>query len=124
MTRIPPLTQALQWLRTERAQLRPAPGPAPAQPPLQVPTAAVQRTALGRLPGQLRALRASQGPVPRAKALRLFIHAALVDELGDHLLLDPAFADLVERTCAALEADAGNAALLDEAVEELTALSA
>lgn len=123
MTRIASLTQALQWLRMARAQPRADAAQPPTAAGTPAATLSVQRPALSRLPGQLKALRASAGSLPRGKALRLFIQAALVDEFGDALLLDPAFADLVERTSAALEADGDNAALLDEALQELSELA-
>jgi hypothetical protein len=49
------------------------------------------------------------------------VQAALLDELGASLQLDPALGDLVERTCQALERDAASAPLLAEALQELQA---
>lgn len=68
---------------------------------------------------QLRALRDAQGRLPGSKALRLFVQAALVDELGLSLQLDPALGEWVERTCQTIEQDPGSAALLGEALQEL-----
>lgn len=78
--------------------------------------------AVRRLPARLKALRA-QGGLSRSKALRLFIEAVLLDELGGRLQLDPAFSDLVERTSAAIERDPENAKLLDDALRDLDALA-
>lgn len=122
------LARALHLLRVELAQTRPGVGqakPARAQVSAQAqresaPNAA---TAIGALRGKLRAARSQPGGLTRGKALRLFVEAALLDELGGALQLDPAFADLVERTCQAIEQDAGNAALLSSAMQELEALA-
>ncbi|MFT7724444.1 MAG: hypothetical protein QM788_16710 [Roseateles sp.] len=84
----------------------------------------VDATALQRLPARLRTLRAGQrDALPRAKVLRLFVEAALLDELGSALQLDPAFGDMVERTCRAIEQDEGGARLLADALAELQALA-
>ncbi len=57
-----------------------------------------------------------------SKALRLLVETALLRELGESLLLDPAFGDLVERTSRAIEQDEGSAQLLEEAFGQMTAL--
>ncbi|PTT87307.1 hypothetical protein DBR42_11915 [Pelomonas sp. HMWF004] len=72
---------------------------------------------------QVRSARGADGKLPPGKALRLFVQAALVDELGTELQLDPAMSDLVERTCQAIEQDSGSAALLADALRELEALA-
>lgn len=136
MTRIPSLAQALQLLRAT-----PSPAPMPTAPTTSPPggaqlaagaapaasrATASTRTAgaaLRRLPARLKTLRAGDGTLPRSQALRLFIEATLLDELGPQLQLDPAFADLVERTSQALEADDGAASMLDDALQELAALA-
>jgi hypothetical protein len=126
---ISPLAHALRLLKVELAQARdkrveskvatearnPVASPAANQPS--------QATALRRLPTKLKAIREQGGGLARGKALRLFIEAVLVDELGSELQLDAAFGDLVERTCRAIEQDAGNASLLTDALKELEALA-
>ena len=76
-------------------------------------------TALQGLPAKLKAARAKGGALPPAKALRLFIEAVLLDEMGLELQLDPAFGDLVERTCQAIEQDPDNGRLIADALSEL-----
>lgn len=83
---------------------------------------AMPATAVGALRAKLRAARAQPGGLTRGKALRLFIEAALLDELGSELQLDPAFADLVERTCQAIEQDEGSASLLAAAMDDMATL--
>lgn len=116
------LARALHLLRAELTQTRqgalpPARGQAPAEAP------AAPASAISALRGKLRAARAQAGGLSRGKALRLFVEAALLDELGSELQLDPAFADWVERTCQAIESDAGSAGLLAAAMDELEALA-
>jgi hypothetical protein len=80
--------------------------------------------ALQALRAQLRAARDAEGRLSRGKALRLFVQAALLDELGESLQLDPAMSDLLERICRTLEEDSASAPLLAEALEELQAWAA
>ena len=122
---ISPLIHALRLLKAELAQARQQPSPNQATAGASgrdavLPTAPA---ALQGLHAKLKAARAQGGPLPRAKALRLFVEAALLDELGSELQLDPALEGLVERTCRAIEQDADSAALLDEALQELQALA-
>lgn len=72
---------------------------------------------------RLRTARAQPGGLSPAKALRLFVEAALADEWGGDVQLDASFHDLVERTCRLLEADEQQAGLLVAAMQELDALS-
>ncbi len=120
---ISPLAQALRALQVQLTQERKAaPGGAASaaqQASTRPPAATVP--ALQALRTQLRAAREADGRLSSAKALRLFVQAALVDELGASLQLDPALGDLVERTCQALEQDAASATLLTEALVELQA---
>ena len=126
---ISPLAHALRLLRVEVAQARaarsgtqPAVAQGSTEPSGAGTTAAA--TAIQGLASKLRLLRAqSNGSLPRAKALRLFVEAALLDELGSELQLDPAFSSLVERTCRAIEQDTGSATLLADALEELQGLA-
>jgi hypothetical protein len=85
-------------------------------------SAARSSSQLEALRTRLRATRALPGGLTSAHALRLFVEAALADEWGHQLQLDPAFHDLVERTCKALEADDAQAQLLVAAMQELEAL--
>ncbi|RZI94576.1 MAG: hypothetical protein EOP39_30355 [Rubrivivax sp.] len=118
----------MRLLKAELAQARQVPSQghatagASGRPTAQVaPTAAA---ALQGLHAQLKAARAQGGgTLPRSKALRLFVEAALLDELGSELQLDPALEGLVERTCRAIEQDTASAALLDDALQELLALA-
>lgn len=126
---VSPLANALRLLKVELIQARNAGAEpkaasgahsraAPINPGAAAPSA------LQALPAKLRALRAQKGgDLPRSKTLRLFVEAALLEELGSELQLDPAFGDLVERTCGAIEQDAGSASLLTDALTELQALA-
>lgn len=130
VTPVSPLLNALRLLQLQVNGPRQAPqrpiGPGAAtQAMARMPGSPAGPTAgLLALPARLRALRAREGGLPSAKALRLFIEAALLEELGDPMQLDPAFSDLVERTCLALEQDAGAASLLSRMMVELDALAA
>lgn len=90
----------------------------PAAAPQMAPPAAFQA-----LSAQLRAARTADGKLPPGKALRLFVQAALLDELGEDLQLDPALGNIVERTCTTLEQDDSCAPVLAEALRDLEALS-
>lgn len=120
------LARALHLLRVEMRQARAGSGgPSPtSRVPAGPMPADAKQSAVRALQGKLRAARAQSGGLSAGKALRLFVEAALVDEMGESLLLDPAFAELVERTCRAIEQDAGNAELLAAALAELEGLSA
>lgn len=120
---ISPLAQALRALQAQLTQERKASatGRAPSVELAAAPPPAATLPALQALRTQLRAAREADGRLSSAKALRLFVQAALLDELGASLQLDPALGDLVERTCQALEQDAASATLLAEALQELQA---
>ncbi|MGM9514286.1 hypothetical protein ACS5PK_08550 [Roseateles sp. DB2] len=75
-----------------------------------------------RLHARLRLARLQPG-WSASKALRFLVEAALLQELGDTLQLDPSFGELVERTCRAIEQDDGCVQLLQEAFEQMTVLS-
>jgi hypothetical protein len=120
---ISPLAQALRMLQVQLAQARSAAAGGQPPPTRTTDAAATTPTALQALRGQLLAARGADGRLPAAKALRLFVQAALLDELGASLQLDPAFGELVERTCQALERDTAGAALLADALQELAALA-
>jgi len=122
---ISPLAQALRMLKVELNQARGAVAnrPTSATNPNTAGAAAKQASALQALRTQVRAARGADGKLPPGKALRLFVQAALLDELGTELQLDPAMSDLVERTCQAIEQDPGSAPLLAEAMQELEALA-
>ena len=102
---ISPLVQALRPFKIELSQARGAvvnrqavtAGPTvPDAVALQVTSNALQA-----LRTQVRAARGAEGKLPPGKALRVFVQAALVDELDTELQVDPALSDLVERTCQA-----------------------
>jgi len=126
---ISPLAYALRLLKVELAQARETRSGAKTATAAQSPAVQggssepVAASALQSLRTKLKAARAQGGSLAPAKALRLFVEAALLDELGGTLQLDPALSDLVERTCRAIEQDTGSAALLDEALQELQALA-
>lgn len=120
---ISPLAQALRTLQVQLTQARSAAADGKPPPARTTEAAATTPTALQALRGQLRAARGADGRLPAAKALRLFVQAALLDELGASLQLDPAFSELVERTCQALERDTAGAGLLANALQELDALA-
>lgn len=117
------LASALRALHVQLAQARKvaAGGPARAAQQAVAQQLAAAPAALQALRTQLRAARDADGRLSGAKALRLFVQAALLDELGKSLQLDPALGDLVERTCQAIESDPASATLLAEALFELQA---
>lgn len=124
---VSPLSQALRLLKVQLTQARGAAqgrtaGAARTEQAELAPQAA-PAAALQALRTQLRAARGGDGKLPAHKALRLFVQAALVDELGAELQLDPSLSDLVERTCQTLERDPASATLLAEALQELDALA-
>ena len=55
------------------------------------------------------------------KAVRVFLEATLLDELGQHLLADPRFFRLVDEVQEALEQDAVCQPLLQQAMAQLLA---
>lgn len=120
------LARTLHLMRLELTQARQQPqgarsaATAGAGAPAEGPSPAAQRVAVLR--GRLKAARAMPGGLTRARALRLFVEAALLDEWGQDLQLDPGFHDVVERTCQTLEADGAQADLLAAALAELEAL--
>jgi hypothetical protein len=122
---ISPLAQALRMLKVELNQARGVVANRQTAPTNQTAPGAVaqQVTALQALRTQVRAARGADGKLPPGKALRLFVQAALLDELGAELQLDPAMSDLVERTCRAIEQDPSSAPLLADALQELEALA-
>jgi hypothetical protein len=122
---ISPLAQALRTLKVWLNQARGAVANRQTAPTSQTAPGAVaqQATALQALRTQVRAARGADGKLPPGKALRLFVQAALLDELGTELQLDLAMSDLVERTCQAIGQDPGSAPLLADALQELDALA-
>lgn len=125
---ISPLAQALKLFRVELGQARSVgvnrqTGGAAGAAARNAVAQQVPVNALQALRTQVRAARGSDGKLPPGKALRIFVQAALLDELGSGLQLDPALGDLVERTCLAIEQDNGNASLLADALRELEAMA-
>ena len=126
---VSPLAHALRLLKVELAQTRLVRAGAKAttetQKRIAQPEAGqgYKSTALRRLPAKLRAAREKSDGLHHGKALRLFVEAVLVDELGSDLQLDAAFGDLVERTCRAVEQDESSANLLKDALKELEDLA-
>ncbi len=126
---VSPLAHALRLLKVELSQartLRSGVKASSSQSEVETasPSATKAATAMQGLPSTLRAARAqANGGLSGAKALRLFVEAALLDELGGELQLDPAFSALVERTCRAIEKDTSSAPLLEEALRDLQALA-
>lgn len=124
---ISPLAQALRLLKGDLNQARGVAVNRQAVLPGQAALAGVAQqatsNALQALRTQVRAARGADGKLPPGKALRLFVQAALLDELSTELQLDPAMSDLVERTCQAIERDPGSATLLADALQELEALA-
>ena len=74
---------------------------------------------LALLPKRLAGLRQESLGSRQKKALRFFVEAVLLDELGDDLQLSGDFADLVERVADALESSAPAQEPLAAALNEL-----
>jgi hypothetical protein len=104
----------------------------------QVSTAALQaRAARGRPTAPARPARVSSAPDPqrmlvqrvrtidpddpdrRKKAFRVFLESILADELGKHLLNDPAYQRVVEDVYRTMERNADLAPAIDQAGEYL-----
>jgi hypothetical protein len=62
---------------------------------------------------------APQDPARRHKALRMFIEATLLDDLGAENAADPEFQHIVDRATRTIEEEPELRPLLDEAMEEL-----
>jgi hypothetical protein len=62
---------------------------------------------------------AADDPERRAKAVRVFLESVLLAELGEALIHDPAFYQLVERVHAEMASDAELARAMDEAAAHL-----
>lgn len=121
---VPPLSSVLQLL--SKASVSPgvrrtAKGNEGAGPVQQARRAGEGKSPAERLHARLRVARLQPG-WSASKALRLLVEAALLQEFGDALQLDPSFGELVERTCGAIEQDEGCAALLQEAFEQMSLL--
>lgn len=64
---------------------------------------------------------APDDPQRGRKAFRVFLEAVLLSHLGEALVGDPAFFQLVDDVQAALEADTACAAMVDSAIDQLLA---
>jgi len=109
-------------VRMIRSQLAP-PGAAPARRLRSADgrTAGTPDGTLARLVEQRVRAIGRDDPQRGRKALRVFLEAALLDELGQHLLADPRFFDLVDEVQAALEQDASCQPVLEQAMAQLLA---
>jgi len=125
-TPIQSLARTLKLLRTELAETRNRPehskGAHSSVGGAVGATASQRKSAVLRLPGKLKALRSTEGQLPQGEVLRTFVEAALLDEFGDEHQLDPSFAELVEKTCKAIESDPRSAALMQVAMGELLSM--
>ena len=125
VTSVSSLSQALSALRLQLLDARAArsAGHGHTREPARATASASTQTALQSLPAKLRVARARDGRLIAAKALRLFVEAAMLDELGAAMQLDPQFGAWVERTCLTIEQDPDNEALIVEAIRELDYLA-
>lgn len=118
--RLDSLARAIATLRSSVAQG--APNRATAAPAQGTAPGASSRAGghshVASLPARLASL-AADDPQRTRRALRLFIEAVLLDQLGEGLLLSADWDPLVEKTLAALEGDEGLRALLDQSAHEL-----
>jgi hypothetical protein len=121
--RLGSLTRAIATLRKNldapgaAALKRPASGPAqPARQPHDGMQAA--QSHVGTLASRLAVLRRND-PQRNHKALRLFIEAVLLDELGGELILSAEFERLVDRSLSAIEKNESLRDTLLQATQEL-----
>jgi hypothetical protein len=126
MTTIDPLGALARALATLRQTLRHPAGTQKAHKPSSTGSKVLgqdrrtdpQRSPLTLLAPQVAALRADE-PMRKRKALRLFIEAVLLEELGQELALDGNFQRIVDRSLEAIEADESMKLMVDEASIEL-----
>ena len=78
-----------------------------------------QRKQLSALPQRLETLTGLADEERRRRALRLFLEAVLMDELGEENVLSAEFGDLVERVASSLEETPSARKMLAEALDEL-----
>jgi len=78
--------------------------------------------ALAALPARIQATAGLEPAARRARALRYFVEAVLVEEFGSNLQLDASFHQLIDRVCRTLEAEGQVQSLLEQAVDELLAV--
>lgn len=108
-------------VRMIRSQLAPHSTAMPARRSGGARSPAAQGEGLARLvEARVRAI-GRDDPQRGRKAFRVFLEAVLADELGEHLLADPRFFQLVDEVQGALEQDAACAPLLEQAVQQLLA---
>ncbi|SFG88967.1 hypothetical protein SAMN05518865_12186 [Duganella sp. CF458] len=97
-----------------------------AQAPARARAAQAQRqddVLAGLIETRVRAIRRDD-PQRGRKAFRVFLEALLLSELGEGLLADPRFFQLLDDVQAALEADEGSRALVEQAIGQLLATGA
>ena len=121
--RIGSLTRAIATLRKSldapSAAALKRPAGSPAQPQRQ-PHDGMQaaQSHVGTLASRLAVLRRDD-PQRTRKALRLFIEAVLLDELGGEFILSAEFERLVDRSLSAIEKDESLRDTLTQATQEL-----
>lgn len=126
MTTIDPLGALSRALATLRQTLRHPAGASRAYGPCSTGSKVLgqdrrtdpQRSPLTLLAPQLAALQPDD-PMRKRKALRLFIEAVLLEELGQELALDGKFQRIVDRSLETIEADESMKLIVDEASIEL-----
>ena len=85
---------------------RDAPSAASATNPEQTQNAAAEALEEATLRGQIRARLVRIGLSDPRRAREVFVETVLAAELGEHLLRDPAFTDMVKRVADQIGADA------------------
>ncbi|MDM5179206.1 hypothetical protein PO883_18580 [Massilia sp. DJPM01] len=115
-----------QLVAVIRAQLAPRvelSGPGPARASVR----AVPRRAVASARGQLEAAIGTRinsigrdDPQRGRKAFRIFLESILLSHLGEHLMNDPRFYQLVDDVQGAMESDAELGVMIDKAIAHLT----
>lgn len=99
-------------------------GAAPKVAPFSAPTAkrrqggasTDKQSKLGRLIGQRLAALKKTDPDRGRKAFRIFLESVLIGELGEELINDPGFYQMVDDVQAQMEADPAIAKIMQEAI--------
>ncbi|HZV63598.1 MAG TPA: hypothetical protein VFG03_01635 [Telluria sp.] len=118
MNAITSVSQLVGVIRSRLAErLSPAPGKPRAAPRPAAARYAEQRLA-GLIESRIRAI-GRDDPQRGRKAFRVFLEAVLLSQLGEQLVNDPRFFQMVDDVQAALEADPSTQALVAGAIEHL-----
>ncbi|NHZ80747.1 hypothetical protein F2P44_15910 [Massilia sp. CCM 8695] len=117
------VSQLVAVIRSQLAPRVELSGPGPARASVR----AAPRRAVGSARGQLEAAIGTRinsigrdDPQRGRKAFRIFLESILLFHLGEHLMNDPRFYQLVDDVQGAMESDAELGVMIDKAIAHLT----